>query len=622
MAKNSVLGSPRSVAKLPHQGFNLSSKLKFTSTSGQLLPVMYDHLRPGEKVRLNYSMFTRTQPLDTAAMVDIHEYVDFFFVPMRKIYNNFDQLITSVDDAHSVLLKDKIIPSSLQVIPSFSLSNLAANIVFDQSVVPTNGEVGSYFGYFDLFYQGAGRLLDMLSLSPSVLFNKQGSQAGQIEYTTAEDYYPNVNISSLLAYQAIYYDYYRLSNWEQNYVGAYNIDDMPNNFDIAPRTAGMSKERIKKMFELHYRAYNRDYFKAIEPSPLLSPVGTLSSLASGMLSMPSINQWLGLSDDYVTTNQFDSTEQSSTSSLYGNVLTNVGLQQDTDSGHISLSSLRTAYAYEKLLKITNRAGKHYDDQILAHFGFKVPHGIGNEVYYLGGGHSLLAIGEVISTADTFGGTEENPTGANLAQIAGKGYATNKPMKDINFTAPCDGILMAIYSCVPRLNYVIGLDRLHTRLTKYDYPQPELDNLGMQPLFGYQGVQSSHLPAERMGWQYRYMESKSKFNKSTHAFLGRDAFGQDDYKPAAFHSWTIAPLPFNNSELEPANWYEFLLCRPTDLNDIFLVQYNPALSREQFFSNDRRWFDLMYQRDPLLHDISFKYFKTSFMSTFGLDDIDI
>lgn len=622
MAKNSVLGSPRSVAKLPHQGFNLSSKLKFTSTSGQLLPVMYDHLRPGEKVRLNYSMFTRTQPLDTAAMVDIHEYVDFFFVPMRKIYNNFDQLITSVDDAHSVLLKDKIIPSSLQVIPSFSLQNFAASIIFENgSTVPSDSEYGSYGGYFEIFYQGAGRLLDMLSLSPSVLFNKQGAQAGQIEYTTPEDYFPNVNISSLLAYQAIYYDYYRLSNWEQNYVGAYNIDDMPNNFDIAPRTAGMSKERIKKMFELHYRAYNRDYFKAIEPSPLLSPVGTLDSLAPNSISMSTINQWLGLGSDSISTNQYDDTGVGLIDTEFGSTLTNVGLYADSDYV-TSLSSLRTAYAFEKLLKITNRAGKHYDDQILAHLGFKVPHGIGNEVYYLGGGHSLLAIGEVISTADTFGGTEENPTGANLAQIAGKGYATNKPMKDINFTAPCDGILMAIYSCVPRLNYVIGLDRLHTRLTKYDYPQPELDNLGMQPLFGYQGVQSSHLPAERMGWQYRYMESKSKFNKSTHAFLGRDAFGQDDYKPAAFHSWTIAPLPFNNSELEPANWYEFLLCRPTDLNDIFLVQYNPSLYRTLFYSNERRWFDLMYSRDPLLHDISFKYFKTSFMSTFGLDDIDI
>lgn len=612
MPKNSVLGSPSHVAKLPKQGFNLSHSLKFTSATGQLLPVLHDQLRVGEKVRLNCNLFTRTQPLATAAMVDIMEFVDFFFVPMRKLYHNFDQLITSVDDFHSTLFDSQVNRTSDIIMPfvnSLELSR-AARIGIGHD------DWGSYSTRFDRFTAGSVRLLDLLELLPNSLLSYTENPGQPPQFTVPETYLPAYNPAALLAYQAIYYDYYRLSNWEANYVKAYNVDDVSNGLAV-PVLDSQNMERVMKMYELHYRPYQRDYFKALEPSPLLSPISTLG-LRDGV-SISNIRQWLGFSTDVINNKTFDDSDNPK----FGDSLTQVAVHSDYDD--LSLSSLRSAYAFEKLLKITNRAGKHYDDQVLAHFGFKIPRGISEEVYYLGGINSKLTIGEVVATADT---SDNNVS--NLAEIAGKGYNIkgqgNGVMSDIDFVAPCDGILMAVYSCVPKPSYVVALNRLHTRLTKYDYPQPELDNLGMQPMFGYQGVPFDGKQNLRIGWQYRYMESKVKYNRATHQFIGRDGYGQDLNAWGMMHDWTIALLPYQTDyNFDVANWFDYLLCRPTDLNDIMVVNYNHNIPRGQLVGDgtgDVVWYDQLYAFDPLIHDLSFKYYKTSFMSTFGIDDVDI
>lgn len=617
MPKKSVLGSPSHVAKLPKQGFNLSHSLKFSSATGQLLPVLHDQLRVGEKVRLNCNLFTRTQPLATAAMVDVMEFVDFFFVPMRKLYHNFDQLITSVDDFHSVLFQNVADSGPVDYVMPFIRSEALARRAVS-GIAPDDW--GSYSTRFDRFTAGSVRLLDLLEMLPNSLLSYSPNPGQPLQFTVPETYLPAFNPAALLAYQAIYYDYYRLSNWEPNFVGAYNVDDFPNGTEIAVLSSDFTQTRLTKMFELHYRPYQRDYFKALEPSPLLSPIGTIG--LDGATSNVSLRQWLGLSGDVLHTANYD--EYDSSVSEFGDSRTAIALKHDNPDA-LSLSSLRAAYAFEKLLKITNRAGKHYDDQVLAHFGFKVPRGISEEVYYLGGINSKLTIGEVVATADT-----SDSTVSNLAEIAGKGYNIkgqgNGVMSDIDFVAPCDGILMAVYSCVPKPSYVVAFNRLHTRLTKFDFPQPELDNLGMQPMFGYQGVPFDGKQNLRIGWQYRYMESKVKYNRATHQFIGRDGYGQELNAWGMYHDWTIALLPYQTDyNFDVAEWYNYLLCRPTDLNDIMVMTYNHNIPRGQLVGDgtgDVVWYDSLYAVDPLIHDLSFKYYKTSFMSTFGIDDVDI
>ena len=62
-------------------GFDLSNRVCFTSKAGELLPVFWDIVYPGDSFRIKTQLFTRTQPLNTAAYTRIREYLDFYFAP-------------------------------------------------------------------------------------------------------------------------------------------------------------------------------------------------------------------------------------------------------------------------------------------------------------------------------------------------------------------------------------------------------------------------------------------------------------------------------------------------------------------------------------------------------------
>ena len=57
--------NPNHVAKIGYNGFDMGHSLKFSSTVGELLPVYYDILQPGDKVSLKSTIKTRTMPLES-----------------------------------------------------------------------------------------------------------------------------------------------------------------------------------------------------------------------------------------------------------------------------------------------------------------------------------------------------------------------------------------------------------------------------------------------------------------------------------------------------------------------------------------------------------------------------
>lgn len=70
---------PQYRARLSRTTHDLSHKFGFTATVAHLLPVFHDFLQPGETVELGFNYNLRTQPLASAAMVDIKSHVEYFF---------------------------------------------------------------------------------------------------------------------------------------------------------------------------------------------------------------------------------------------------------------------------------------------------------------------------------------------------------------------------------------------------------------------------------------------------------------------------------------------------------------------------------------------------------------
>lgn len=679
----SILKTPSHSARLGRHGHDLSRRLLFTSSVGHLLPVLFDYLSPGDKVRLNEQLYTRTAPLTSPAFCRIKEHVEYFFVPMEQINSYFGQAFYGISDLHSSALLPGTNLSDNNSLPPTSFGATIDQLVFQlmitQSSSPgkiqftcsSDGNVTWYASVGDLSYDMFGipsifnfiRLLDMLGYGHN-FFNQSSTAQGQgngLRY---------VNLDAFFVYQKIYYDYYRNSQFEGNSIFNYNYDhplrdglelDESGCADSVPVGVADYKSTV---FTLRYRPLKKDFFTNVLASPLyaLNPTAEVNpnSYNNNVQASNNINSYIlsaygvqlqniGFSDDSLISN-FGVTSDS-----------NSGVRTVLSGNVVSVQQLRLAYAYDKMMSITQRAGKHYDDQTLAHFGVKVPQGVSGECYFLGGHTSDLNIAEVVATAA--GSQGENTS--SLGELAGRGYGASNRNKDIKFTAPCHGYLMAIYSACPEISYSsFGLNRLHTYCSINDFPHPEFDNIGMQPLWTYQINNSSYYngdgdytplnAANFYGWQYRWSELKMSYDITSTGFVDTLQNWAVNYLPGKYSSFGY----YNGTTYQRRNNYiANFYCSPDLLDNIFALNYSPVnwWSGDVINSTDRvdlsdfylrnftgedinitpvdstflaqehrpgvLWDDsFVYSRDPLYHSIDFKYYKTSWMSTYGLPSL--
>lgn len=552
---SSILKNPTHRAQLGYNGFDMSCVDKFTSTVGELLPRYYDYLSPGDKVTCNVQMLTRTMELDSAAMMHLVEHIDWFFVPFEQLYKPFGSVYYGIKDLQSSNFVNAVSPN----FPSCGL-NVIANAMVDsqfESTFPFYSQFGSEIARYQW------RLIESLgfpTISSGNAFVSSGTGTDQGVYTKIVPWLA-------AAYQKIYFDYYRLSDRELNDAEAYNLDRWYN-------SASISDTAIVKMFTLRYRPWKKDFFTNQFISPVFTD-GSTSQHDSNNLNR--VNQWLTeVSNVGIIAPSVGEDGTKATTVAIGDSSTAVYDRQ------FNPANVSTVFAVNKLLEITRRAGKHYDMQTLAHFGIDVPTGIAGEVMYLGSQSSDINIGDVIATA----ASETNA----LGQVGGKGYGSGSG-HPITFTAPCHGVLMAIYSCVPEVDYSqAGLDRLNTYHKPQDMFIPEYDNLGMQPLFRYQSSFGSITSnSEILGWQYRYSELKTKFNRVTG--------GLKQGRTLAY--WTTQRGGMVNSSLE-----QFLI-NPSYLDSVMLVNYDASAGSS------------IYSTDPLIHHFYFDVKKSAKMSTYGL-----
>ncbi len=564
----SILANPTHRANLGYNGFDMGHYLKFSSSVGQLIPVFYDYLSPGDKVNLQAQIKTRTMELESAAMVSLTEHLEWFFVPFEQLSHAFGSIVYNISDLNSSLWQHELSDINL---PKISLKDVVSSS-FDKSHLPS--DFTPFFpksptaGQIQQFNADQVRLLDALgySVSRGLYFStdKPLSQAG-LNFDTFK---PAPWL--LGAYQKIYSDHYRLSDRQVNRARYYNFDFYQDGSSL---DSAIGTSDANYICTLQYRPYRKDFFTNTYVSPLYD--GYVGGLDVGNSDFDKVNQWLTSVSDYQLFDENKEVNKRSATHSYlgGNTL--------------NVPNIRTLFAIDKMLEITRRAGKHYDKQVAAHFGVSVPTGISGESFFLGSQESRIDIGDVIATA----GTESDP----LGRVGGKGYGFGQPDKPISFTAPSHGVLMCIYSCEPIVDYTqIGLDRLNSYVHASDFFIPEFDNLGMQPLFMYQYREpwTNGFPTGAFTeWQYRYSELKCKYNR---------VFGS---LSTSLRYWVPQIDGFESGTLSS------YFVRPDYLDDIMLVNYNSKLDYSKLSD--------IYSTDPLIHEINFNVKKSSKMSTYGL-----
>lgn len=544
----SLFAKQKSKANLQRNAFDLSYSNKFTASPGMLLPCYVQEVNPNEHFVISPQSFLRTMPLNTASFVRGKQNIEFYFVPYRLLCRQFPQFVVGTDYKLSSISALNDYKGSL---PSFDLSNVVTTLVQMFKLTSSYTDIcGQRLDY------GAIRLLDLLGYGVNVPTIRALANSTGNDFNKTLD----CNPLRLLAYQKIYYDFYRNPMFELNNPDAYNIDNDYGTTLTDPDFSDYTSPFNAK-FALRYRNWKKDYFNCV--SPYFQGADWLST----PFNAPSFPSLLG-NNLYPSTFRLE--DGNANSYLVG--------YQPTKSTILSISNLRSAFALDKLYRLSIAAGDgDYGSQIRAHYGFDVPYD-NCKSRFLGGISEPISISEVITTATT----SEAPTG----DICGKGLSANSGQR-IVFDSKEHGVIMGIFSVVPEADYnASGVDKFNMKLNREDYFQPEFADLGLAPLslyeYTYCDPSNPTNNNDTLGYVPRYIEYKTRVDYVHGEF---ESFTETSSPTNGFLSaWTAPRQTQLNSSLKATN--AFFKIRPNIWNNIANVTFTGKESEDIFIVDFR------------------------------------
>lgn len=479
--------------KPKRNGFDLSRKNIYSISAGELLPVLTEEMLPGDSFTIDLQSFSRSQPMNTAAFARMRQYYDFFFVPYHLLWSRFGNFITDVPN--NQISKSSAVGSNMASTPYAPLFDFESYLhamatygdkwgIANQPADPKAADIQKYF-------DPAGRPYDESSYKLlSYLGYPVGNQADV--RSSIKKAYKTGSLSPFrfLAYQKIYSDYYRFSQWEQTDSALFNVDFFdgrstnPLTFDDFAVIKNANADQLGSLvmpdspFTLRYANFKRDLLRGVMPAQQFGGISSVTIDQNVTKSFISSIE----SQDVQLTDFYGSINKTATGDTInfdeGNILANTmsihGMNNDLlkdvkVSGYFNVLALRFAEAAQKFNEIKGANSYDYIKQIQAHFGVTPPKGLSHRVEYLGGCVCDLSIDPV---------TNQNLTGDNSPQIFGKGtFAVDGK---IQFKCDDYGILMCITHILPISDYSSA--RISNKLrAQYaeDWPLPEFDSLGLE-----------------------------------------------------------------------------------------------------------------------------------------------
>lgn len=585
----------------PHRsGFDIGRKNVFTAKVGELLPVYWDISMPGDKYKFNVEYFTRTQPVETSAYTRLREYFDFYAVPLRLLWKSAPAVLTQMQDINRIQALSFTQNLSLgSYLPSLGLSQLSTflyrlNGNSSPSATPT---FKNAFGFSraDLAY----KLLNYLGYGNFVSKNPNSGNrwwSTSLKYESSSSYTQNyiqnnvVNVFPILAYQKIYQDFFRWSQWENANPSSYNVDYFSG---ISPyllsdsNIPADSSEFWKSdtMFDLKYCNWNKDMLMGVLPNSQFGDIAVLDIDNSGkpdvVLGLGDQNSTVGVASE-VSSNKspvplFALKASASNTLPVGSTLrVNLASLQS----QFSVLALRQAEALQRWKEISQSGDSDYREQIRKHFGVKLPQALSNMCTYIGGISRNLDISEVVNN---------NLAGeSDTAVIAGKGVGAGNG--SFTYTTDEHCVVMCIYHAVPLLDYTVtGQDGQLLVTDAESLPIPEFDNIGMEVLPMTQifnSPKASIVNLFNAGYNPRYFNWKTKLDVVNGAFTTTLKSWVSPVTESLLSGWF--GFGYSEGDVNKQNKvvlnYKFFKVNPSVLNPIFGVAADSTWDTDQLLVN--------------------------------------
>lgn len=586
----------------PHRsGFDIGRKNAFTAKVGELLPVYWDISMPGDKYKFNVEYFTRTQPVETSAYTRLREYFDFYAVPLRLLWKSAPAVLTQMQDINQIQALSLTQNLSLgSYLPSLSLSQISTFLyrLNGNSSPSSKPSFVNAFGfsradlcYKLLSYLGYGNFIKTKPTSNSRWWSTS------LLNSTASDSYTQqfiqnsvVNIFPILAYQKIYQDFFRWSQWEKTNPSSYNVDYFSGitpylilESDIPADSSDYWKSDT--MFDLKYCNWNKDMLMGVLPNSQFGDVAVIDIDNSGkpdvVLGLGTSNSKVGVASAVSSNTSpvpFFAKDASSSHTLPVGSTLRVDLT--SLQSQFTVLAVRQAEALQRWKEISQSGDSDYREQIRKHFGVNLPQALSNMCTYIGGISRNLDISEVVN----------NNLAAedNTAVIAGKGVGAGNG--SFTYTTDEHCVVMCIYHAVPLLDYTItGQDGQLLVTDAESLPIPEFDNIGMEVLPMAQifnSPKASIVNLFNAGYNPRYFNWKTKLDVVNGAFTTTLQSWVSPVTASLLSGWF--GFGYNEGDVNKKNKvvlnYKFFKVNPSVLDPIFGVAADSTWDTDQLLVN--------------------------------------
>ena len=585
----------------PHRsGFDIGRKNAFTAKAGELLPVYWDISMPGDKYKFDVEYFTRTQPVETSAYTRLREYFDFYAVPLRLLWKSAPSVLTQMQDINQIQALSLTQNLSLgSYLPSLSLSQLSTflyrlNGSFSPTSTPSFKNAFGFsrgdLAYKLLNYLGYGNIISKPPTSGSRWWSTS------LKYETSSNYSQSfiqnnvVNLFPILAYQKIYQDFFRWSQWETANPSSYNVDYFSGTSPYLISDANIPSDssnywKSDTMFDLKYCNWNKDMLMGVLPNSQFGDIAVLNIDNSGkpdvVLGQGNFNSTVGVASP-VSSNAAQVPLFALRASNSNTLPVGSTLRVDLASlkSQFSVLALRQAEALQRWKEISQSGDSDYREQIRKHFGVNLPQALSNMCTYIGGISRNLDISEVVNN--------NLATEGDTAVIAGKGVGAGNG--SFTYTTDEHCVVMCIYHAVPLLDYTItGQDGQLLVTDAESLPIPEFDNIGMETLPMTQifnSPKASIVNLFNAGYNPRYFNWKTKLDVINGAFTTTLKSWVSPVTESLLSGWF--GFGYSEGNVDKVNKvvlnYKFFKVNPSVLDSIFGVAADSTWDTDQLLIN--------------------------------------
>ena len=585
----------------PHRsGFDIGRKNAFTAKVGELLPVYWDISMPGDKYKFNIEYFTRTQPVETSAYTRLREYFDFYAVPLRLLWKSAPSVLTQMQDINQIQALSLTQNLSLGTyLPSLSLSSISSAILRlnggstnPDSLTSLKNLFGfsrSDLSYKLLSYLGYGNVFSSSPASNDRWWSTSLTVSGSSNYTQAYIQNNYVNIFPLLAYQKIYQDFFRWSQWELSNPSSYNVDyysGVSPSLVSSLQAASSDYWKSDTIFDLKYCNWNKDMLMGVLPNSQFGDVAVIGADQFGSANVllgngTNLNSKLTIASA-VSSNSapvpFFAKDASSSHVLPAG--SSLFVEFDSLRSQFTVLALRQAEALQRWKEISQSGDSDYREQIRKHFGVNLPQALSNMCTYIGGISRNLDISEVVNNNLAAEG--------DTAVIAGKGVGAGNG--SFTYTTDEHCVVMCIYHAVPLLDYTLtGQDGQLLVTDAESLPIPEFDNIGMEVLPMTQifnSPKASIVNLFNAGYNPRYFNWKTKLDVINGAFTTTLKSWVSPVTASLLSGWF--GFGYSEGDVNQNNKvvlnYKFFKVNPTVLDPIFGVAADSTWDTDQLLVN--------------------------------------